>query len=126
MCGHVPARPEKKIRNAQRRSGRSVRLPLAAALLEAENLCHAQQSSCASRRVHHLPALVGIDSHRLFAQNRLAASDSEQHVVQMAGIRGSDKNGVDFRGSAEFFRRIKRQRNIMLPGRFLRFAHASP
>ena len=68
-----------------------------------------------ARRFHHLAALVRVDAHGFFAQHRFAAAKGQQHVAEMAGIRSGDKHGINFGRPAQIFRRIERQRDIVLP-----------
>ncbi len=44
------------------------------AFFEAKHLRYSQQNSGVARGFDHLPALIGVDGHWLFAQNWLAAS----------------------------------------------------
>ncbi len=126
MRARVPPRREMRIQTAQKQSCRSVLRPLA--LVNARcslrsgrpgrrpaaiRRCAPLRPSCDTRSAC---TPIGF-SHK----DRFAAAEGQQHVGQMAGIGSGDQHGVDFRRAAHLLGRIKGQRDIVLPGRLLRF-----
>src|SRR5690242_9621959 len=71
------------------------------ALLEAEYLGDAEQQVVFSSGFDHVAAFDGIHGHGLFAEHRLAAAESQQHVMMMERVGRGDEDGVDFGGTAE-------------------------
>src|SRR5713226_8204888 len=69
-------------------------------LFEAKDLCHAEEYSSLSRRLHHLSALLGIHPHRLLAEHRLAQANCCEDICEVASVRGSDQYCVHFRTAA--------------------------
>src|ERR1700733_5460107 len=78
--GMLGTRNETKLRTGKHRPSKSSRCDVVAqpcsALLEAEDLRHAQQDLRGPRSCDHLFAFCRIDPHRFFAKHWLAVPDS--------------------------------------------------
>ncbi len=96
------------------------------ALFKAKNLSNAEQNARCPSRFNHLPALVGIHSHRLFAEHWLARSNRSQDILQVADIGSGDEHGIDFGAAAEFFGGSKHMRNPIIRGGLARLVLVAP
>src|ERR1700756_2079189 len=57
------------------------------ALMKAKHLGYSQKKPQAMSCVDHFPAFIGVHAHGLFAEYRLATSQSREHIETMAGVR---------------------------------------
>src|ERR1035437_6384338 len=73
------------------------------AVFKAKDLGNAEENARPARPFDHLAAFVRIHAHRLLAQHRLACGHRGEDVLQVAGIRSGDQQGVDFGAAAKFF-----------------------
>jgi hypothetical protein len=76
-------------------------------------LGYSQKKPRAMSCVDHLAAFVGIHAHGLFAEHRLAAPESREHIETMTSVGRGNEHGIDFRREAELVGGGKVMRDVV-------------